>query len=159
MKKVLFVFFFVLFAMSTATAQFFKQSDIDIYKKDVAEQAENLVKENLDLTEEQAKVFWPLYKEYNSKTDAILDEELKVLEEYLMNYYMLENDVAKELVIKSINLKKKRIDVQIDYLKKMAEVLPATVVGKFYQIDNRINLMINQQRTDRVPLIRDQDKN
>ena len=71
MKNVLLIFIFVLFAMSTATAQFFKQSDVDIYKKDVAEQAENLVKENLDLTEEQAKIFWPLYKEYNSKTDEI----------------------------------------------------------------------------------------
>lgn len=159
MKKVLFISFFTLFAISSTTAQFFKQSDVDIYKKDVAEQAESIVKENLDLTEDQAKIFWPIYKEYDSKTDAVLDEELKVLEDYLMNYYILDNEKAKELVIKSINLKKKRTDLQIEYLSKMADVLPATVVGKFYQIDNRINLMINQQRTDRIPLIRDQDKN
>ncbi len=159
MRKILFVSIFILSALSAVNAQFFKQSDIDIYKKDVADQAESLVKENLDLTDEQAKVFWPIYEEYNTKTDAVLEEELKVLEDYLMNYYMLEDEKAKELVIKSINLKKKRIDLQIEYLTKMAEVLPATVVGKFFQIDNRINLMINQQRTDRVPLIRDQDKN
>jgi hypothetical protein len=159
MHKVLFASIFLLFLVSTVNAQFFKQSDIDIYKKDVAAQAENLVKENLDLTADQAKIFWPIYKEYNSKTDAILDEELKVLEDYLMNYYILDDEKAKELVIKSINLKKKRIDLQIEYLSKMADVLPATVVGKFFQIDNRINLMINQQRTDRIPLVRDQDKN
>ena len=159
MGKILIISIFILSALSTVNAQFFKQSDIDIYKKDVAEQAENLVRENLDLSDEQAEIFWPLYKEYNTKTDNILDEELKVLEDYLMNYYILDDEKAKELVIKSINLKKQRIDLQIEYLSKMAEVLPATVVGKFFQIDNRINLMINQQRTDRVPLVRDQDKN
>ena len=150
---------FILSALSTVNAQFFKESDVDIYKKDVAKQAESIVKENLDLTKDQAKIFWPIYNEYHKKTDAVLDEELKVLEDYLMNYYILDDEKAKELVVKSINLKIKRIDLQKEYLSKMAEVLPATVVGKFYQIDNRINLMINQQSTDRIPLVRDQDKN
>ena len=159
MKKLFITSIFLLFTISAINAQFFKQSDIDIYKKDVAEQAENLVKENLDLTEDQAKIFWPLYKEYDSKKDAVLEEELLVLEDYLMHYYILEDDKAKELVVKSINLKKKRIDLQIEYLSKMADALPATVVGKFFQIDNRIDLMINQQKTDKIPLIRDQDKN
>lgn len=159
MRKILIISMFILSALSTVNAQFFKESDVDIYKKDVAKQAESIVKENLDLTKDQAKIFWPIYNEYHKKTDAVLDEELKVLEDYLMNYYILDDEKAKELVVKSINLKIKRIDLQKEYLSKMAEVLPATVVGKFYQIDNRINLMINQQSTDRIPLVRDQDKN
>jgi hypothetical protein len=159
MRKILIISIFILSALSTVNAQFFKESDVDIYKKDVAKQAEDIVKENLDLTKDQAKIFWPIYNEYHEKTDAVLDEELKVLEDYLMHYYILDDEKAKELVIKSINLKIKRIDLQKEYLSKMADVLPATVVGKFYQIDNRINLMINQQTTDRIPLVRDQDKN
>ena len=55
MKKLLISLIFILFAVSTVNAQFFKQSDIDIYKGDVAKQAKGLVKEHLDLTEDQAK--------------------------------------------------------------------------------------------------------
>ena len=35
----------------------------------------------------------------------------------------------------------------------------AKVVGRFFQIDNRLELMINQQRAEKIPLIHDQDKN
>jgi len=158
MKKLLISSFFILFAISTVNAQFFKQSDIDIYKNDVAKQAKNLVKENLDLTEEQAKIFWPLYEEYRAESADILNEELKVSEDYLMNYYILEDSKAIELLRKIFELRRNKIDLQEKYLKKMAKVLPATIVGKFYQIDHRLELMISQQRTEKIPLVRDQDK-
>ena len=159
MKKLFIISILVLLAVSTINAQFFKQSDIDIYKNDVAGQAKNLVKEHLDLTEDQAKIFWPLYDEYHSKSEKILNEELMFLEDYLMHYYILDDAKAKELVGKSITLKRNRLDLQEEYFEKMSKVLPAKLAGKFLQIDTRLNLMINQQRSEKMPLVRDQDKN
>ena len=97
MKKLLLSSILILFAVSTINAQFFKQSDIDIYKGDVAKQAKDLVKEHLELTDDQAKIFWPLYDEYHEESDKILNEDLRVLEDYLMNYYILDDAKALEL--------------------------------------------------------------
>ena len=159
MNKLIIIFIILLFSISTINAQFFKQSDIDIYKKDVAGQAKSLVKEHLDLTKDQAKIFWPLYDEYHTKSDVILNEELLFLEDYLMHYYILDDAKAKELVGKSFTLKRNKLDLQEEYFEKMSKVLPAKVAGKFLQIDNRLNAMINQQRSEKMPLVRDQDKN
>lgn len=158
MKKLLLTGILALFVISTVNAQFFKQSDIDIYKSDINKQAKKLVKENLDLTPEQAKVFWPLYDEYRSESDKILNEEIKLIEDYLMNYYMLDDAKALELMRKTSELRRNKLDLQDEYMNKMVKVLPAKVVGKFFQIDNRLELMIKQQRTEKIPLVRDQDK-
>lgn len=158
MKKYIIVSIVLLLTISTVNAQFFKQSDIDIYKGDVAKQAKGLVKAHLDLTEDQSKVFWPLYDEYRVDSDEILDEELKILEDYLMNYYILKDEKALELMRKSNELRRNKLDLQEKYLEKMSKFLPAKLVGKFFQIDHRLELMIGQQRTENIPLVRDQDK-
>ena len=158
MKKLLISSIFILIAVSTVNAQFFKQSDIDIYKGDVAKQAKGLVKEHPDLTEDQAKIFWPLYDKYHAESDEILNEDLRILEDYLMNYYILDDAKALELTRKINELKRNKIDLQDKYLEKMVKVLPAKLVGKFFQIDRKLDMMISQQRTEKIPLVRDQDK-
>lgn len=159
MKKFFLIILLLLFAAVTINAQFFKQSDVDIYKNDVASQAKGLVKDHLDLTADQAKIFWPLYDKYAAESKEILDAELGVLEEYLMNYYTLSDQKAKELMHRSLELKKNKVELGEEYLEKMSKVLPPKLVGKFLQIENRIDMMIGQQRTEKVPLVRNQDKN
>ena len=159
MKNLLLTYIFVLLAISTTNAQFFNQADVEIYKNDIAKQAKSLVQEHLDLTADQAEIFWPLYDKYEAKYSVVLNEELKVLEDYLMNYYMLSDEKAEELMNKSIKLKSKKLNLQKEYIETMSKELPVKLVGKFFQIHNRIDLMISQQRSEKIPLVRDQDKN
>ena len=159
MKNLLLTIIFVLLTISTTNAQFFNQADVEIYKNDIAKQAKSLVKEHLDLTADQAGIFWPLYDKYEVKYSVVLNEELKVLEDYLMNYYMLSDENAEELMNKSIKLKNKKLNLQKEYIETMSKELPVKLVGKFFQIHNRIDLMISQQRSEKIPLVRDQDKN
>ena len=159
MKKLGLVLAGLFVLVSTASAQFFNESDVELYKKNIAEEARNLVKEHLDLTPEQADKFWPLYDEYDKEYDKLMDENLKLVEEYLVNYYDLSEEKAKDLNNKALDIQSKRVELTRKHLNKMYEVLPANVVGKFYQIDNRISLMEQVQRTSRVPLVRKQEKN
>lgn len=158
MKKLLLTGIVTLFVISTVNAQFFKKSDIDIYKKDINKQAKDLVKDNLDLTPEQAKIFWPLYDEFRAEANKIVDAEIGIVEEYMMNYYDLSDKKATELIQRSLELKRNKIDLDEKYFDKMRKVLPAKLAGKFLQIENRISLMIKQQRTEKIPLVRKQDK-
>ncbi|NOX64199.1 MAG: hypothetical protein GXO85_00025 [Chlorobi bacterium] len=65
---------------------------------------------------------------------------------------------ATELVYRSIELRLNKLDLDEEYFKKMSKVLPPKFVGKFLQIESRISLMIKQQRTEKISLVRDQDK-
>ena len=158
MKKILFTSLILFIAVSITNAQFFKKSDEEIYKKDIASQARELIQNNLDLTEDQSKVFWPLYDEFEVDAKSIVDAELQILEEYLMNYYTISDKKAKELTLRLLELRRNRIDLHEEYLEKMSEVLPAKVASKFIQIANRLYIMRSKQDTEKIPLLRDQDK-
>ena len=157
MKK-LFVFFLLIFtSMSFAQIESFESDYVQMLKKDIQEASKQIVADNLTLTEEQATIFWPLYDEYDAAYDNLVNERVKVIEEYIMNYYGLDEAIGKDLISKSINLKYKAVDLQKEYIDKMLEVLPISVVGKFFQLDNRIAALIDIGRMSNLPMIREED--
>jgi hypothetical protein len=127
-------------------------------KKDIQDESRRIVAENLTLTEEQADIFWPLYDEYDAAYDGLVNDRVKVIEDYMMNYYGLEEETGKELIAKSIELKQRAVNIQEEYINKMLDVLPISVVGKFFQIDNRIAAIIEIARLATVPLVREEEQ-
>jgi hypothetical protein len=49
------------------------------------------------------------------------------------------------------------LDLRKEYLNKMFEQLPAPLVGKFFQIDNRVSALLDLVRMSATPLVRDEE--
>ncbi|MCW9096072.1 MAG: hypothetical protein OQJ93_01670, partial [Ignavibacteriaceae bacterium] len=113
---------------------------------------------NLALTEEQLKIFWPLYDEYDATNNKLVDERVDVIKEYKMYYYGMDDETGKALISKAIELKEKATSLQKEYINIMLDVLPESVVGKFFQIDSRIAAIIDITRMANLPLLREEDK-
>jgi len=158
MKKLIFISLLIFTSINFAQIESFESDYVEMLKKDIQAESKQIVADNLTLTEEQAKIFWPLYDEYDAAYDGLVDERVKVIEEYMMNYYGMDEETGKDLITKSMNLKQKAIDIQKEYIYKMMEVLPASVVGKFFQIDNRIAAIIDIARMANLPLIREEEQ-
>ena len=156
MKKLVILPLLLIFSTGFAQIESFESEYVEMLKKNIQDESRMIVAENLTLTEEQAEIFWPLYDEYDAAYDGLVNERVKVIEDYMMNYYGLDEDIGKELVAKSIELKKKAVDLQEEYINKMIEVLPFSVVGKFFQIDNRIAALIDIARMANIPLMREE---
>jgi len=158
MKMLMPILVLMFFSVSFSQIESFESNYVEMLKKDIQAESKQIVADNLTLTEEQAKIFWPLYDEYDAAYDGLVDERVKVIEEYMMNYYGMDEETGKDLITKSMNLKQKAIDIQKEYIYKMMEVLPASVVGKFFQIDNRIAAIIDIARMANLPLIREEEQ-
>ena len=88
----------------------------------------------------------------------MVDERVDVIKDYMIHYYGMDEEKGKELITKSISLKEKAVDLQKEYINKMLKVLPISVVGKFFQIDNRIAAIIDITRMANLPLLREEEK-
>ena len=157
MKKVILFFLFLFCSLSFGQVESFESDYIQMLKEDIQGVSRQIVAENLSLTEDQANKFWPIYDEYDAAYDKLVDERVKVIEEYIMNYYGIDDEVGKDLISKSFDLKYRAIDIQKEYIDKMLEVLPISVVGKFFQIDNRIAAIIDISRMASLPLLREEE--
>lgn len=157
MKKLLGLSLLVFTSLSFAQIESFDSTYIEGLKKDVGGTFKEIVKENLKLTEDEAKIFWPLFDEYLAARGPLFEERVNITEEYMMNYYAMDDATAKDLIYKTVQSNQDLLDLRKEYLNKMFEQLPAPIVGKFFQIDNRVSALLDLVRMSATPLVRDEE--
>jgi len=156
--KSLIIFLTILFCGFSFSQD--KKSDwIELLKSNVQKESKNLIKQNLELTSDQAKLFWPIYDEYDQALAEVTNERLQNISDYMLNYKDLDSAKAETLLRKALELDQKKIDIQNNYYEKFILVLPPKVVGKFFQLDQYIELLIQLQRSEKIPLIQLNNKN
>ena len=111
----------------------------------------------MELTPDQAKIFWPLYDEYMAELALLGDKEVKLTEEYMPNFYLMEEKTASNLLDEVLNLERDKQSLKAEYIRKMKKVLPAKVVGKFYQVQRRLELLIDAEKVSRIPLLKKEE--
>jgi predicted Zn-dependent peptidase len=153
MKNLTLLLLLVLFVSVNAQTEYF-ETDIQGIRKDIREVAKEIVAQNVELTPDQAKIFWPLYDEYAAEVKLLGDKEVKLTEEYMLNFYLMEEETASNLLDDVLNLERDKQSLKSEYIRKMKKVLPAKVVGKFYQVDKRINLLIEAEKMSRIPMLK-----
>ena len=158
MKRLTILLVLFLFGIVFAQSESFETGYIDILKKDIQTEAKKLVGENLEMTEDQANVFWPLYDEYDADLLELSNERLNIISSYMLDYYDLSDEKAETLVNQALDIEQKRLDLKRKYLSKMNEVLPAKLVGKFFQIDGYLQTLLTIQRQSTIPFIKTSDE-
>lgn len=143
----------VIFFCSVSFSQNKNIERSDLLKRNVQKESKKLIELNLELTNQQAKVFWPIYEKYDAALLEVTNERLKNISDYMLNYKDLNNAKAESLLRKALELDQKKINIQTEYYNKLISVLPPTVVGKFFQLDQYIELLIQLQRSENIPLI------
>ena len=158
MKKLTILLVLFLFGIVFAQSESFETGYIDILKKDIQTEAKKLVGENLEMTEDQAKIFWPLYDEYTAELLELSNERLNVISSYMLDYYDLSDEKAETLVNQAMDIEQKRLDLKRKHIAKMNEVLPQKLVGKFFQIDGYLQTLLTIQRQSTIPFIKTDDE-
>lgn len=156
MKNLTILLVLGLFVAVNAQTEYF-ETDIQGIRTDIREVAKEIIAENLVLTADEAKIFWPLYDEYMAEVKLLGDQEVKLTEEYMLNFYLMEEKTASDLLDDVLNLERDKQSLKSEYIRKMKKVLPAKVVGKFYQIDKRLNLLIDAEKVSRIPLLKKEE--
>jgi len=158
MKRLTILLMLFIFGTGFAQSENFETGYIDILKKDIQAEAKMLVGENLEMTEDQAKVFWPLYDEYDAELLNLSNERLDIISSYMLDYYDLSDEKAEKLVNQAMDIDQKRLDLKRKYISKMNKVLPQKLVGKFFQIDNYLQTLLTIQRQSTIPFIKADDE-
>ena len=117
-----------------------------------------LVAENMQLTETEAKAFWPVYEKYQAELFLVRIRTLKLIEDYVAAYEKMTNETAKKLLDESMTIEALRMKLGAGYLPKFRRVLPDTKVVRYYQIENKINAAIYYELATSIPLIKTETK-
>ena len=150
MKKLLLIIVFVL-VTSIGYAQ---EAYIELLRSDVKTKKVAIITEVMHFTNEEAKAFWSVYREYEFELSKIGDGRLELIKDYAQNYETMTDEKAKELIEKALKLEGKRTKLKRRYFRRFDRVLPSKTVAKFFQLENQINLLIDLQIASELPLIK-----
>jgi len=107
---------------------------------------------NMNLTSDEAAKFWPVYDAYEGKMDAIENRHVKELKEFAAKYNNLTDADAAKKLDEVIAIQQARLDVQKEFIPQFQAVIPQVKVTRFYQIDNKIQALIQCDIAQLVPL-------
>ena len=112
-----------------------------------------IVAQNMNLSDSEGQAFWPVYNEYETAMRDVNDRRVKVLSQLASEFEALTDDQALKLLREHFEFQEKRIKVRKSYVKKFEKVLSGKQVTRFYQIDNKIDTMIDFDISRGVPLV------
>jgi polyhydroxyalkanoate synthesis regulator phasin len=114
-----------------------------------------LVAANMELTESEAKGFWPVYEGYQKKLTTINRRMVKLIESYAADYQAntLTDEKAKKLTDELVAIGKAEAELQAASVSKLSKVLPPKKVTRYLQIENKIRAVVKYELAKAVPLV------
>jgi hypothetical protein len=122
-------------------------------RKDVRAEKTDIVASTMELSAEEAALFWPVYEKYEAEAKTLGDERLALITDYADSYDTLTDEKARDLLARSLALEDKELALKKRCMDELLAGLPAKVVARFYQIDNRINNLIDLEVSGQIPLV------
>ena len=113
-----------------------------------------LVSENMQLTEAEAKAFWPVYDQYQDELFLLRTRTAKLIKDYVDAYEKMTDDTARKLLDEFMSVEAMGPKLRQAYLPKFRKVLPETKVVRYYQIENKIQAALFYEIASNIPLIK-----
>lgn len=149
-KSVVFLVLFVVAAVIPVGAQV---SDQTILTYEVlTEDYDGLVKEAMALTGEQWKAFEPVFDDYKAVMHPVFEKRINLIKEYVKKKGVLTEEEAKATLAGILEIERDEWLVLRDFEKDFLEVIPAAKALRFWQIENRMMLMLLSSVAKDVPL-------
>jgi hypothetical protein len=113
-----------------------------------------LVAENMQLTEKEAKAFWPVYKQYQDELFLLRSRAANLIKSYSDAYGVMTNEKAKKLMDEFMAVEASGLKLRQAYVPKFRKVLPEVKVARYYQIENKIQAALMYELASQIPLMK-----
>jgi len=115
------------------------------------------IADNMQLTESEAKGFWPIYDGYQNELFLLRSRTLKMLDDYAAAYTQMSDGTAKRLLDEYMTIERLGLELRQTFLSKFRAVLSDVKVVRYYQIENKIDAALIYGLAGKIPLIQGPD--
>jgi hypothetical protein len=113
-----------------------------------------LVSENMQLTEKEAKAFWPVYDSYQKDLGKLNERLLKLIDEYAQNYETMTDQTAQSLTNKYLALESERVKLLQSYVLKISKAVGSKKAARYLQLENKISAVVKFELAANIPLVK-----
>jgi len=107
----------------------------------------------LDLTPEEAQLFWPVYNQYTDKLQELRKKRRMDSKDAKHNVDEMSDKDVEAAVDSEMAFRQKELDIQKEYHAKFKAVLPIKKVAKLYQAEEQFKrVLLDELKRDKPPV-------
>lgn len=119
------------------------------------------ITDRLDLSSEEAQKFWPIYNDFENKTNKIRQNDLREVREAMHRGNLSESE-AQQILDQYMNVEDKLHEAKKQLVKDLGKVIPPQKIIQLKATENAFNkklMSMLQQRREKMQEMRKNRKN
>ncbi len=130
------------------------RDDVELTRSVIQTERKLIVARNMGLTDDQSAAFWPVYGDFREALRDVNDRRADLIMELAKDFDSLSGDKAQEMLKEALDIEAERTKVKKKFIGKFNEVLPPKAVVRYFQIENKLDSIINYELAAGIPLVR-----
>jgi Transcription factor zinc-finger len=129
------------------------RTHIELTRTAVRARRQEIVAQAMDLTEEEAAKFWPLYTEYRKEVSKENDKEMEIIFSFVKNYSDISQGQAGDIQNELLEIQKTRLSLKEKYIQEFRNALPPKKVARYFEIEFKLDAILNYDLAETIPLV------
>lgn len=154
-SAVLFILTFVIFAFCplgrAQDPEPTLDSTIAVVRANLEADRAAFITTGMNFSDKDGAAFWPMYQQYEYERSRLDDRRVVVIKKYIRKYPNLTDTEARAMAKQMLDCDSDLASLKKKYFQKFNKVLPALTVTKFFQLEHRIDLMMDMQVEASLP--------
>ena len=126
--------------------------DIALLRQDLRATKMQVIGQNMSLSEEQGEKFWPIYNHYVKDLQEVNNQKYALLKQYAEMWATMSDEDALIYVRHWLEVDGQAQALRLKYVPVVSQVLPGRKAATFFQLDRRLNMIIDLQLFSQIPL-------
>jgi hypothetical protein len=126
--------------------------DITLLRKDLRAMKMQVIGQNMSLSDAEAQKFWPIYNHYVRDLSEVNDQKYALLKQYAEMWATMSDEDALVYVRHWLEADGQAQALRLKYVPVVSQVLPGRKAATFFQLDRRLNMIIDLQLFSQIPL-------
>jgi len=127
--------------------------EIDLTRAVIQGERQGLVARFMKFSPEELVKFWPVYLEYRSEMEVLGDRTVALINEYSEKQDRLSDRRAMQMLEEFFKVEESQLKLKKEYLKEFRKVLTPRKAVRFFQLDNKLDAIVNYNLAGSVPLL------
>ena len=126
--------------------------DITLLRQDLRTMKMQVIGQNMSLSDTEAQKFWPIYNHYVKDLQEVNNQKYALLKQYAEMWATMTDEDALIYVRHWLEADGQAQALRLKYVPVVSQVLPGKKTATFFQLDRRLNMIIDLQLFSQIPL-------
>jgi len=122
-------------------------------RADLQSDRADVIAKNVTLTTDQAATFWPVFESYQQEQNAVMDDQLRVIQQFIEGFDALDDAGALALINAHFDRDARMTALRRKWLPEFQKALGTKLAVRAMQIDRRLSLAHQIKFASKIPLV------